>query len=175
MLLLGRRNSLPISGHRWCFDLLPLAVAPTGSGKTVTLLNAIGKIGRTALVIVHNKELARQWRDEIKKHLGLTTEEIGTVEDGVCDYQGKSVTVAVIHNLVNRQWEPEFYRYFGIVGWDEGHRLGAAHFSKSMRLFSAKHRVTMTATPTRKDGCWDIVQGLLRGCGCGSWQHCPTL
>lgn len=128
-----------------------LIKAPTGAGKTVVALDAIAELGRTALVVVATKVLARQWEREAILHLGLKAEDIGHVEGGECDYKKKKVVIAVMVNLL-RPWEASFYRYFGTVVWDEAHRLGAAGFSKTMRLFPAHHRIALTATPTRRDG-----------------------
>jgi len=134
-----------------------LAVAPTGSGKTVSLLNAIGKIGKAALIIVPSKELALQWKREAEKHLGLRPEEIGSLEEGKCVYHGSKITVAVIHNVYQRRLSQRFKDTFGIVAWDEAHRLGAEMFSETFGKFSAKVRVGLTATPYRKDGLMQVV------------------
>jgi len=130
-----------------------LAEAPTGSGKTVAALNTIGKLNRTALVIVGTKTLARQWRREVTTHLGIPPELVGAIEEGVADWEGKDVVVAVVHNLADQQWPPALYQYFGIVVWDEAHRLGARMFSRTLKQFPAKYKWAMTATPYRKDGC----------------------
>ena len=130
-----------------------LAAASTGTGKTVVALNTAGRLGRSTLVIVPSKRLADQWREEAKLHLGLLPEEIGTVEDGKADYVGKTITIALVHNLKPGQWTDHFYRNFGFVVWDEAHRLGARSFSESMRQFPALYKLALTATPNRKDGC----------------------
>jgi superfamily II DNA or RNA helicase len=128
-----------------------LIKAPTGAGKTVVALNGIAELGKTALVIVATKVLARQWEREAILHLGLRPHDIGHVEGGKCSYEGKAIVIAVMVNLL-RPWPALFYRYFGTVVWDEAHRLGAAGFSKTMGLFPARHRIALTATPTRRDG-----------------------
>ena len=129
-----------------------LIKAPTGSGKTVVALNTIAELGRTALVIVGTKVLARQWEKEAIMHLGLTADEIGHVEEGKCVFQDKKLVIAVACNLTQKDWGAWFYNYFGTVVWDEAHRLGAKHFSRTLTLFPAKARIAMTATPTRRDG-----------------------
>lgn len=134
-----------------------LAVAPTGSGKTVAVCYLIGRLRRTSLVVVPSIEVADHWRDELKLHLGLTDSEIGRVDDGKCYYRGCKVVVAVIHTLVLRRFSASFKDYFGFVAWDEGHRLGADRFSRSMRVVRARYRVAVTATPDRRDGCFGIV------------------
>ncbi len=130
-----------------------LAVAPTGSGKTVSLLNAIGTLGRTALVIVPSAYLASQWKEEAMLHLGLEWRDIGILQGASEDWKGKKIVVAVIHNLFLKEWPEAFYSTFGFVAWDEAHTLGARVFSSTMFLFNARYRVAVSATPDRKDGC----------------------
>jgi superfamily II DNA or RNA helicase len=133
-------------------SMVTLVESPTGSGKTVVALNTIGRLQRAALIIVTNKVLAAQWRREAALHLGLADGDIGLVEGAKCEYLGKAIVVAVIHNLVMKPLPEDFVQQFGIVVWDEAHRLGAVMFSQSLKLFPCKHRIALTATPTRKDG-----------------------
>jgi superfamily II DNA or RNA helicase len=130
-----------------------LAVAPTGAGKTVTLLYAIGKIGRTALVIVPSAYLADQWRKQAMLHLGLEWKDIGVLQGAADDWKGKKIVIAVIHNLFLKTWPDEFYKNFGFIAWDEAHKLGARVFSSTMSLFHARYKIAVTATEDRKDGC----------------------
>lgn len=129
-----------------------LACAPTGSGKTVVVLNAIGTLGRTALVIVPNKVLADQWRSEVMLHLGISARHIGHIGGGQEQWRGKRVVIAIIHNLYMRKFDDDFYNYFGFVAWDEAHRLGAPEFGRTMTMFPARYKIAVTATPGRKDG-----------------------
>jgi superfamily II DNA or RNA helicase len=129
-----------------------LVEAPTGSGKTVAVLNAIAEFKRSALIIVPSRTLMYQWVEEAKKHLGLTDDQIGMIGDGK-EQLGKPFTVCVLHNLFLKIFPPDFYTSFGFVAWDEAHNLGAREFSKTMRYFPATYRIAVTATPDRKDGC----------------------
>jgi superfamily II DNA or RNA helicase len=138
-------------------NITALIEAPTGSGKTVAMLNAIGSLGKTALVVVPSKALAEQWKEEAIRHLGLKHEEIGLVQGNLANWRDRKIVIAVIHNLFQKEFTAEFYDYFGTVCWDEAHRLGAPEFAKTMPLFRARHRIAATATPTRKDGCMKMV------------------
>lgn len=138
-------------------NITALIEAPTGSGKTVAMLNAIGTLGTTALVVVPSKALAQQWQEEAIKHLDLKHEEIGFIQGNVANWKGRKLVIAVIHNLFQKEFTEEFYDYFGTVCWDEAHRLGAPEFAKTMPLFKARHRIAATATPNRKDGCMQMV------------------
>ena len=130
-----------------------LAVAPTGTGKTVAILNTIGNLCTTALVVVPSVVLAEQWRDEAMRHLGLEYEQIGLLKGANSDWKGKSIVIAVIHNLFLKEWSDEFKNYFGLVAWDECHKLGARVFSTTMFMFNSRYKIAVTATPSRKDGC----------------------
>jgi superfamily II DNA or RNA helicase len=130
-----------------------LAVAPTGSGKTVCLLNSIGTLGRSAMVVVPSAVLADQWRQEAMLHLGLEWSDIGVLQGNSDNWRGKKMVIAVIHNLFLKQWPEDFYKNFGFLAWDECHRLGGEVFSKTMSMFNSRFRISVTATPNRKDGC----------------------
>ncbi len=130
-----------------------LAIAPTGSGKTVAILNAIGTLRRTAIVVVPSVYLADQWKEEAMRHLGLEWKEVGILQGASDDWRGKKIVVAVIHNLFLKKWPKEFHGNFGFVAWDECHRLGARVFSSTMFMFNARYRLAVSATPDRKDGC----------------------
>tara|TARA_R100000808_G_scaffold512_2_gene2693 strand:+ start:12670 stop:14079 length:1410 start_codon:yes stop_codon:yes gene_type:complete len=131
-----------------------LAVAPTGSGKTVAVLNAIGTLGKTALVVVPTKVLAEQWKQEAMRHLGMEEEEIGILSGASKDRDlwDKNLVIAVIHNLFMKEWPQRFYDSFGFVAWDEAHKLGARVFASTMTLFNPLYRIAVTATEKRKDG-----------------------
>ena len=134
-----------------------LACAPTGSGKTPTALYAIAKFGRKALIICPSKEMAEQWRREITLHLGLPPTVLGKWEDGVFESKGKKIVVAVIHNIFQMDVPAEDLAEFGIVVWDEAHRVAAEHFHSTFGKFSAKCRVGLTATPNRRDGLTNVI------------------
>jgi len=136
-----------------------LAQAGTGTGKTVAGLNTIARLGRSALVICPTKRIAFQWRRDATDPniLGLPEEAVGTIEGGKWDYEGKHITIALIHNLGDPDKLPEgFYEAFGTVIWDEAHILGARSFSQSLINIPARYKIGLTATPRRKDGCENI-------------------
>ena len=128
-----------------------LAQAGTGTGKTVAALYMAGVLRRSTLIIVPSEGLLIQWQDEIADKLGIPRHMIGTVQQNKCEHR-KPVVVAMVHSLVNREYEPEFYDSFGIVIWDEVHRMGAYTFAQSLGMFTASVKVALTATPDRKDG-----------------------
>lgn len=133
-----------------------LGVAGTGNGKTAVALWIAAKLGRTTLIVVPGENLAHNWKDEIKKHLGLEDSEIGWIQQKRCDYIGKKIVLAVVHSLCRRAYPPSFYAYFGTVIYDEVHSMAATTFSRTLGKIGAKYKLAMSATPTRKDGCENL-------------------
>ena len=56
--------------------------SPTGSGKTIIMLEAMARIGQPALWVTHTKELLNQTRQRAMECLGLTDEQIGEIAEG---------------------------------------------------------------------------------------------
>ncbi len=126
--------------------------ADTGSGKTVMLLNMWALLKVPALVVVPKSDLMRQWIDRIKKFTGLEDEDIGIARQKVCDWEGKKIVVGMIHSLCKDKYSLGFKNYFGLVIFDELHKLGAFTFSQVGGMFTAKYRLGATATLRRADG-----------------------
>jgi superfamily II DNA or RNA helicase len=126
--------------------------ATTGFGKTYCAANLIAHMGRTTLVVVTKADLMDQWRKELKNFLGLQDHEIGIAVQDQCDYKGKKVVIGMVHSLAKNKYGSDFLNSFGVVIWDEVHRLGAETFSRTCSLFPAKIRVGLSATVKRNDG-----------------------
>jgi len=128
--------------------------APTGSGKTVMALLLIALRRQPALVVVHTKELLRQWVEQIWSWLGLRPEEIGIIGDG--KYRmGRNITVALVQSLYKcaRQVAP----YIGHLVVDECHRAPARTFTEAVTAFDCKYMLGLSATPWRRDGLSKLI------------------
>jgi superfamily II DNA or RNA helicase len=128
------------------------AVAPTGSGKTVCALNTAALLGRRTLILVHLERLMLQWQEEIIDKLGVPPERVGIVQQNRCEWQGKDFCVGLLHSVVRRDYPEAFYRAFGLVVFDEMHKVGSQFFAPAVHLFPSHYRLGLSATPTRKDG-----------------------
>ena len=136
-----------------------LAQGPTGSGKTVAALDTIARLQLNALVICPTGKIARQWVKACidSNILGLCADDIGFIGAGKFEYEDKKIVVAIIHNLTDVDRLPSgFARYFGVVVWDEAHNLAARTFSETMLNVNPQHRIALTATPERQDGCANV-------------------
>lgn len=133
--------------------------ADTGKGKTVMLLEAAVRFGRSVLIVVDQENLMAQWREKCvsKEFLNLREREVGIVQGVREDWKSKSIVIAMMQSVTQRTYEDDFYDAFGLVIFDESHTAGAPTFSKTMLLFSAWARVGASATPDRRDALRKLI------------------
>lgn len=135
-------------------------VAPTGSGKTVTVLETIRRIGQRSLVIVNNTHIARQWMDRAREHLGLCEDDIGLVGDGV--WREAGITLAVQQTLWSRRDSLDgWWQTWGLVALDECHHVPANTFFDIIQRFPALYRVGVSATPDKNVELRSLVSASL--------------
>jgi len=127
--------------------------APTGFGKTICAMQMIHNVGRKTLVIVTKEDIRDQWIDAAKMILKIKNSEIGIIQGDQCNTKGKKFCIGMIQSLSKSgKYAPSTWTDFGLVIWDEVHRVAADHFSNSAWLLPAKLRLGLSATPERKDG-----------------------
>lgn len=134
-----------------------VAMAHTGAGKTVMSLEVIRRLGNTALVVVDQEFLRDQWINNAVKFLGIDREQIGIVQGDKYEWFDKDIVVTMVQTLYNRQYDKEFYEYFGTVVVDEVHTAGAPQFSKALLQFPAQVRLGVSATPNRRDSLQKVL------------------
>jgi superfamily II DNA or RNA helicase len=122
-----------------------------GKGKTIIFLEYIARMKVPALIVIDNTQLLGQWQKEIARHLDVPG-GVGLIQGDVFDWK-HSVVMTTYQTLSLRAdtFPEEARRWFGVVGWDEGHHVAAPTFSKTADLFSGV-RLLLTATPERDDG-----------------------
>ena len=127
-----------------------LLEAPPGTGKTLMALAVARRLRTPTLVLVHKDDLARQWQETARKFFGVSC---GHVQGDKLDYQDHVVTTASTQTLYSRRdsLPDEFWRHFGFVIFDEGHRYPARTFERVMRMFPARYRLAVSATWRRGD------------------------
>lgn len=129
-----------------------IAEAPTGWGKTYHGCAVAAALGQATLIVVTKNDLIDGWHKTLINLIGVSALDIGHCQQKVCTYKGKRFVIAMVHSLISREYDPEFYKHFGLVIFDEVHRLGADYFQEVCRLFPAYYRLGLSATPKRKDG-----------------------
>jgi superfamily II DNA or RNA helicase len=138
-----------------------ISEAFTGFGKTACSMPVIAAIGRKTLIVTTKEDLMMgddQWLGSLKKFLNLKPEDIGFIRQDRCDVKGKKVVIALVHSMSKEdRYPPEIFDGFGLVIWDECHRVAADTFSNSAFLPSARLRLGLSATPDRSDGKEDVL------------------
>lgn len=133
--------------------------APTGFGKTVMGLDLIADVGRKALVVVPKEDLLEEWTGQARKFLDLRPKDVGIIQGDRCRVEGCKIVVGMLHSLaIPGRYPPTTWQHFGLVIWDEVHKVPAPTFSYTASLFPALRRVGLSATPERWDGKEIIAQ-----------------
>ena len=135
-----------------CADILKkhfaVLTAPTGSGKTVMMLNIIARRRQPALIVVHTKELAAQWVDRIEKFLGIDSSLQGFIGGGRFS-MGEKITVAMVQSLYKHK--DEVIPHIGNLVVDECHRAPSRTFHEAVSAFDSYYMTGLSATPFRRD------------------------
>jgi len=122
-------------------------VAPPSSGKTIIGLKIIAEKKQPALIIVHRKQLVKQWIERIETFLGIPKSEIGKIGQGK-NKIGNRITVATIQSLPKQIENIE--TAFGTIIIDECHHIPAETFRSTIEKLHTFYLYGLTATPFRK-------------------------
>jgi superfamily II DNA or RNA helicase len=117
---------------------------PTGTGKTLVALALIDIFKTRTLIVVHRRELVKQWVDAIRETFDY---EAGVVGSGKTDW--KDITVAMVQTLYKKK-EP--LPHFDMLQIDEAHHCPARSAYKIAMKCNASIRFGFSATPKRADG-----------------------
>jgi superfamily II DNA or RNA helicase len=130
--------------------------ATTAFGKTVVAAHLIAKRRVNALVLVHRKELVKQWVERLRTFLDIDPKLIGTIGGGKRKPTGV-IDVALIQSLVRRGEVADLVGDYGHLIVDECHHLSAASFELVARRAKARFILGLSATVARKDGHQPII------------------
>jgi hypothetical protein len=130
--------------------------ATTAFGKTVVAAAILALRGCNTLVLVHRRELLRQWIERLREFLSLASSEIGVIGAGKRKPTGR-VDVALIQSLVRKGEVSDLVSGYGQLIVDECHHLSAASFELVARRSKAKYVLGLSATVARKDGHHPII------------------
>lgn len=132
-----------------------------GKGKTRLAFKKIAQKGVPTLVILPDSGILQQWEQAIHGDVekGITKAiafdgELGLVRGPVFNW-ARPLTLALVTTLWKRIEDgnipEEFFRYFGLIVYDEVHLIGAPKFSLTASPFYGD-RLGLTATDEREDG-----------------------
>ena len=118
---------------------------PTGAGKTVVALKAMEDLGEATLVVVPTLILVDQWRRRLEEDFGV---DVGVLGGGSRDV--RAITVATYDSASIRA--ESIGNRFGLLVFDEVHHLPASSYRRIGLMYTAPHRLGLTATLAREDG-----------------------
>ncbi|MDR1521853.1 MAG: DEAD/DEAH box helicase family protein [Streptococcaceae bacterium] len=145
--------------------------AGTGFGKTVIAAKLIAKKQVSTLVLVHNKNLAAQWKAQLERFLDIEDKpfeeftktgrkkkkpKIGKIFGGK-EVRSGLVDIGLFQSLRDRNDLEEIMDEYGMVIVDEGHHIAAKTFEDIIKFSKAKYIYGLTATPKREDGLENIL------------------
>ncbi len=128
--------------------------SPTGSGKTVMGLFIIAHRQQPALVVVHTKDLAYQWIEQITRFLQIPESQIGLIGSGKKQI-GNAITVALVQSLY--RCADVVAKRVGHIIIDECHRTPSRTFTDAVTEFDTKFMLGLSATPFRRDNLSNLI------------------
>ena len=130
--------------------------ATTAFGKTVVAAALIAHRSRNTLILVHRRELLKQWVERLRTFLNIGRNQIGVIGGGKRKPTG-IIDVALIQSLVRNGEVADTVADYGHLIVDECHHLSAASFELVARRSKARYVVGLSATVARKDGHHPII------------------
>jgi superfamily II DNA or RNA helicase len=134
-------------------------IAPCGSGKTLMGSELARRLGRATLIILSRRYQVTQWWAELEDSFVGMAGNVGI-------YQGKRrershpIILATINTLL-KEPDPNFFKRFGTVFFDEGHHLPAATWMAMIARLRSKFIFALTASYHRTDKLDGLFQLLL--------------
>ena len=143
----------------------------TAFGKTVAAIGLMAKRKVNTLILVHNKALAKQWRNKLcefmtinytlpdaPKKRGRKKEQplIGLLSSDENTLNG-NIDIALLQSCMSDNDVKTFVRNYGMVIVDECHHVSASNFEQALKYANAQYVYGLTATPMRKDGHQPII------------------
>lgn len=121
---------------------------PCAAGKTVLSLYLASQFKVKTLVIVHKTFLLNQWKERAEE---FTDASIGIIQQNKIEIEGKHIVIGMLQSIAKNKYDPEIFRDFGLVIFDEAHHAPSEYFSRALPIISAKITIGLSATPKRAD------------------------
>lgn len=142
--------------------------AKTAFGKTYVAINAISRLKKRALILMHKRDLMYQWKDDILRYTNLKDEDV-QIFTGSKFERGKAITITTVQNICAKiRNEKEDIRQivhdenFGITFYDECHTtVGPQANTQSSRWVFSKRIYGLSATPARGDDMDNVIKCIL--------------
>jgi superfamily II DNA or RNA helicase len=117
---------------------------PTGTGKTVVAMAIMNELKVKTIIVVHRKELVKQWVDALWETFGYEAGVVGSGKE-----KWKDITVVMVQSMLRKKVMP---RPFDLIIMDENHHTPAKSAYRLAMKCNATYRFGLSATPNRADG-----------------------
>ena len=154
-------NSILLNDHG-------ILCAKTAFGKTYVAINAISRLKKRALILMHKRDLMYQWKEDFLKYTDLKDDDI-QIFTGSKFKTGKKITITTVQNIgakiradaieLRNQFKNES---FGVTFYDECHTtIGPLVNSLTSRWIFSKRVYGLSATPKRGDELDKVINSIL--------------
>ena len=100
------------------------------------------------LVITHKSFLLNQWKDRAEE---FTNANIGIIQQNKIDVKDKQIVIGMLQSIAKDKYDPEIFKDFGLVIFDEAHHAPSKYFSRALPIINCKRTLALSATPNRAD------------------------
>uniref|UniRef100_A0A6C0EE13 Helicase ATP-binding domain-containing protein n=1 Tax=viral metagenome TaxID=1070528 RepID=A0A6C0EE13_9ZZZZ len=135
-----------------------LLSVPCGAGKTTMALYMASELKLKTLIIVHRSILLTQWIERINQ---FTDAKVGIIRGKKVDVDGKDIVIGMIHSVSQRDYDPEIFKQFSFIIYDEAHHCPSKVFSQALMKTTGIHTLALTATPYRNDNLIKVMHWFL--------------
>ena len=99
------------------------------------------------MVVVHKEFLLNQWKERIREF--LPNAKIGRLQSNIIHIEGYDIVIGMLQSISMIEYSEHIFDKFGLVIYDECHRLGAETFSKALLKTGCKYTLGLSATSKR--------------------------
>ena len=127
---------------------------PTGYGKTVVAIYLACYFKKRTLWVTHQTNLLQQTKKSFET---FTDAEVGIIKESKVEIDNP-IVIGMLQSISIKNYDPDVFNGFGLVIFDEVHRVPSMVFSRSLWKVNSKKMIGLSATPERKDGLHSIIE-----------------